>query len=1654
MKHINLKSIFATFLLLMGVCQVSWGRIIYLDTSNASDEPYKSATVWWAHIWNGTDGGDKSLEAVEGKANLYKVEIGTCTSIIFIPNNGVGNNWNAQTGDITDIPTDKNCYQIQNKQNGTWSTYGSSSCTSPTIAWQTAPANGTIGGTMTATVTTNQPSPAITWTSSNANAATVSDAGLITYKAAGTTTITAKYTGDGTTYCAQEVSVSKEITVEGLAQSEWKIKGTFDGWTDHNFTENGDNTCSYTYDLTNETANDKFQFVIYSGDTYYKGVDFTSSQPSATLKNQGNDAKITITTPGQYTFTWNYETKVLTVTYPGSTSTTYTVTFNDNGHGTAPASQTVNSGEKATKPADPTAEGYTFGGWYKEAACTTAYDFNTAVTKDITLYAQWTAAIQRGPYWYFDEKHTGWNGTIGDEWKLIDAGDYAYVIVPAYSGTDNKFKIFNCNPKDDNKVLANGSNIATGALAGDITLTAEGGEYNNIKIGATSTDYFVILYYPGTSLNSSSKYLVAASTVLPDAEKYPVTFGVVGNAGGTVSATSGGQAIESGDEVTVATFTAHPESGYGVEGWYSDAAGTSKIAAAGNATTYTQTITESNATVYVKFAKVYAIYFKPNDQNHWGSKWVYIFSESPWNGDKIQPRGKLLDHGQMAEDNGLYAYQIKAALGNDNYCFAFNWNDQSGNSDFYDCEAVYRGDFHKDMPVYISEQGQGMTEKKNDVEYYNKGVWMRYNDVEPGYDLGLRNQTDDNANMVFHRFKAGSIGGYVSTVSVTLEENKTYSFLVKNDKPYYYHVSSETTCTPDANHFALYQQEDAAYQHEVVIKPTITGIYTFQLNLANGKAEIDVLYPSTNYRLVYAEVAGGKCVKFHPSSPYIKVIDGEATQDIVSLHVRCSIPDFAKDDLGHTTQITGWTPNTNSRYVYLQKTEDGNTWTTVDTKDITASVTKNGVYNFVVEQDEAGTHIGESITEYTGNYYIRTNLADGGWNNYTAESNRFTYSDYAAKNRYFDHYWCKYHNGGNIDLSFVVANDYSLCVSDTCVDEMDSRDFTTDGIFDKQANIRFSYSSEANTTDRAYIAGAGNNLWLLTKDGKITCDNTQFSDRGNWVYYLDVTAQPEAMIGLQKKPYNGAKDDYFVIGSNADNCSHKLLTGTGRNNYHVRILYDFKSDHLIYGWMPDENETIEGELPLDASVIFVRVGHGQANQLSFKNKEGKDGAVIKVDEALGVLTINKNDYLNKPNPFKRDYYWISFPFDVEVSDIFSAFVLNKHFWIQEYDGASRALHGCFADSPTYWKSLGKGDRLHKGQGYVVYLEHDAILKDNLYAHTDALSLYFPSNGLTEINGTPMEVTVPEHKCTITKPYDRTVYDSNWNLIGVAAWADISALSDIHRDNPEYTDVLHISGDQKVGFYYHLNTGEEGKTPNTWTPMQAEQADGTNFEETFQTMYSYLVQWYGTITWTATVTFNEPGKQALQARRAPGQETKEYTLRLECGRADAMPDQTFVRLQEEGEVTADYDVNYDMTKMLNAGCTNIYSLIGDRRIQAGANVMPLPAENTTVYVPLGVVADKDGTYRFSMPDGTEGMTVLLADYETGMTYNLALGDYEVPLTAGTYEQRFVLEIQPKKNIVTGCNESKADDAPLRKVLIDGNLYIQRGKELYNISGAHL
>ncbi|NLD93189.1 MAG: hypothetical protein GX639_11040 [Fibrobacter sp.] len=78
------------------------------------------------------------------------------------------------------------------------------------------------------------------------------------------------------------------------------------------------------------------------------------------------------------------------VLYAQWTINQYKVTFNSQS-GSAVDSQIVNYNDTAKTPSVPIKSGYTFGGWFKESACTNPWTFGTdKVTGNVTLFAKWT----------------------------------------------------------------------------------------------------------------------------------------------------------------------------------------------------------------------------------------------------------------------------------------------------------------------------------------------------------------------------------------------------------------------------------------------------------------------------------------------------------------------------------------------------------------------------------------------------------------------------------------------------------------------------------------------------------------------------------------------------------------------------------------------------------------------------------------------------------------------------------------------------------------------------------------------------------------------------------------------------------------------------------------------------------------------------------------------------------------------------------------------------------------------------------------------------------------------------------------------------------------------------------------------------------------
>ena len=471
-------------------------------------------------------------------------------------------------------------------------------------------------------------------------------------------------------------------------------------------------------------------------------------------------------------------------------------------------------------------------------------------------------------------------------------------------------------------------------------------------------------------------------------------------------------------------------------------------------------------------------------------------------------------------------------------------------------------------------------------------------------------------------------------------------------------------------------------------------------------------------------------------------------------------------------------------------------------------------------------------------------------------------------------------------------------------------------------------------------------------------------------------------------------------------------------------------------------------------MMIIRHNQGRAKQLNF---DPNSRALEGVGKAYAIMTFDKYFLNNRTYPdangqpggnvlpaneqlsqHARALYWVSFPFDVNLKDV-SGFGEYGDYWIIEYyDGADRAKNGLWVDTDTYWKYITNPDyTLQAGQGYVLCLNLSKMgYESTIFNNTAEVSLFFPSIGsLNTITGKlPTAVNVPAHECTIEREEGiHKIYDSHWNMIGVPGFADITNVP--VGDNLFNEERKHID-QEEVTFYYQ------------YVPQSNTYDAKSKHNENFQIMYSYMVQYYGTINWTKP-EFTTPS--AITARRTSSMPL-EYNLQLELASSDNITDHTFLKLQEE-RATVDFDLNLDLTKIMNSGA-NIYTLTGSQDIKCAGNTLPIQR----ITVPVGVRIATAGEYTFRMPDGTDGISVTLVDNVTGTHTDMLMSEYTVTLDAGTIENRFYLVVDPDRTATSVENvgeEAKGDKAKgVEKFLIDGKLFIRTADGIFDAKGQRL
>ena len=204
----------------------------------------------------------------------------------------------------------------------------------------------------------------------------------------------ATFTADGESISTQTIDRGGKFTEPAPPSKE---NHTFAGWY------NGDEKFDFDADTTNDpnvlklTAKwEKSKYTVKFVSDHGSFADQTIEH-GETIKPD----KLTIPEVEGYTFDGWYADAAHTTEFDFSTPITgdtkvyakwtandYEVSFITE-HGDPPASQNVPYNGTATNPGTLTAEGYTFVGWYADAAHTTEFKFSTPITGDTKVYAKW-----------------------------------------------------------------------------------------------------------------------------------------------------------------------------------------------------------------------------------------------------------------------------------------------------------------------------------------------------------------------------------------------------------------------------------------------------------------------------------------------------------------------------------------------------------------------------------------------------------------------------------------------------------------------------------------------------------------------------------------------------------------------------------------------------------------------------------------------------------------------------------------------------------------------------------------------------------------------------------------------------------------------------------------------------------------------------------------------------------------------------------------------------------------------------------------------------------------------------------------------------------------------------------------------------------------
>ncbi len=496
-----------------------------------------------------------------------------------------------------------------------------------------------------------------------------------------------------------------------------------------------------------------------------------------------------------------------------------------------------------------------------------------------------------------------------------------------------------------------------------------------------------------------------------------------------------------------------------------------------------------------------------------------------------------------------------------------------------------------------------------------------------------------------------------------------------------------------------------------------------------------------------------------------------------------------------------------------------------------------------------------------------------------------------------------------------------------------------------------------------------------------------------------------------------------LLSNNSDVCT---LFGAGTYEYGTtaHIFAKVRDGYEFVKWEWAETHTTKadlGDVEVQGDITYKAVVREAVvdKKVGIKSTYAvADGDIVKdlILESNGnasgqitnatALTVEGNAYFDLSlNADAQTWYAFGLPWQVNTNGGMTAagqrLAIGQNCFILEYDGAAQAAGTVDPQTGSYWHYVANGATLQPAKLYMIYLRDAA-----------PTIRFAKAVGAKLVNTT---ITLDENPSASTE-------SAGWNAIANPTTSYTQLTNTVFPDKgqvyvPGKPDANGNNGDRYDAITLASNQLIVGQPLFVQVEVDEDKKVETN----------------------ASNIFAAP-------RRAP-QASAEYEVRIAPVYAD-FTDRLYISASDDKEDK--YIIGQDLSKISVAtGVAQMWINRYDTKLCANVTEVM----NDQAVFPMGIYAPKDGQYTLSTVSTIADNEELYVTIDGTPVWDLSAGVYTIDLQKGnTSEYGLVIVRRPAPEVTTGCqNVEASENASVRKVLINGQVFILRDGAVYTIFG---